>query len=74
MGVGRKQEGAKQEGAEDAERRGLSKSGPIVRRGASMKQMAGDLVGSVKGLPADLSTNKKKYLPRLIREQKPYRR
>jgi hypothetical protein len=46
-------------------------SGPA---GGTMKDMIGDLIGSVKGLPADLSRNKKKYLPALIRAQKLHRR
>jgi hypothetical protein len=36
----------------------------------SMRDLAGDLIGSVRGLPADLSSNKKKYLPDLIRAKK----
>lgn len=35
-----------------------------------MLDLAGDLLGSVGGLPADLSRNKKKYLPELIRAKK----
>ena len=45
-----------------------------VREGGSMRDLAGDLIGSVRGLPADLSTNKKKYLPELIRAKKHHRR
>jgi Arc/MetJ-type ribon-helix-helix transcriptional regulator len=40
----------------------------------TMRELAGDLIGSVEGLPSDLSTNKKKYLPILIRAKKLYRR
>ena len=40
----------------------------------SMRDLIGDLIGSVKGLPADLSSNKKKYLPDLIRAAKRHRR
>ena len=36
----------------------------------SMLDLVGDLLGSVQGLPADLSSNKKKYLPELIRAKK----
>ena len=39
----------------------------------SMLELIGDLVGSVAGLPADLSRNKQKYLPRLIRAHKLHR-
>ena len=37
--------------------------------GGSMRELIGDLIGSVRndGLPVDLSSNKKKYLPELIR-------
>ncbi|MGD1086478.1 MAG: CopG family transcriptional regulator [Verrucomicrobiota bacterium] len=38
--------------------------------GASMRDLIGDLIGSVSGLPSDLSSNKKKYLPALIRAKK----
>ena len=40
--------------------------------GGSMRELIGDLIGSVRndGLPADLSSNKKKYLPALIRAKK----
>jgi hypothetical protein len=59
--------------------RKVSKSDIVRDRLASAKlQQAGplddiaDLIGSVKGLPADLSTNKKKYL-RAGYGRKPYR-
>jgi hypothetical protein len=41
-----------------------------------MRDLIGDLIGSVRndGLPADLSRNKKKYLPELIRAAKRHRR
>jgi Arc/MetJ-type ribon-helix-helix transcriptional regulator len=44
--------------------------------GGSMRDLIGDLIGSVRndGLPADLSSNKKKYLPALIRAKKRHRR
>lgn len=40
-----------------------------------MRELIGDLIGSVRndGLPADLSGNKKKYLPALIRAKKRHR-
>jgi Arc/MetJ-type ribon-helix-helix transcriptional regulator len=44
-----------------------------ARRG-TLREMAGDLIGSVTGLPADLSHNKKKYLPASIRAKKLHRR
>jgi hypothetical protein len=42
----------------------------------SMRDLIGDLIGSVRndGLPADLSSKKKKYLPELIRARKRHRR
>ena len=42
----------------------------------SMRELIGDLIGSVRndGLPVDLSSNKKKYLPALIRAKKRHRR
>jgi hypothetical protein len=44
--------------------------------GGSMRDLCGDLIGSVSndGLPADLSSNKKKYLPDFIRAEKRHRR
>jgi hypothetical protein len=63
----------------ESQTRGVSKS-DIVRerlgqpqRGAAhltLKDLAGDLVGSVSGLPSDLSSNKKKHLTNLIRAKK----
>ena len=43
---------------------------------AGMRELIGDLIGSVRddGLPTDLSSNKKKYLPALIRAKKRHRR
>ena len=40
-----------------------------LRSGGNMRALIGDLIGSVRddGLPADLSSNKKKYRPALIR-------
>ncbi len=46
---------------------------PPGRRG-TMRELLGDLIGSVEGLPTDLATNKKKYLPILIRAKKLHRR
>jgi hypothetical protein len=47
-----------------------------VSSSGSMRDLIGDLIGSVRndGLPADLSSNKKKYLPALIRAKKRHRR
>ena len=36
----------------------------------SMKNLLGDLIGSVGGLPVDLSSNKKKYLSKFIHAKK----
>ncbi|MCI0538990.1 MAG: ribbon-helix-helix protein, CopG family [Verrucomicrobiales bacterium] len=45
---------------------------PAKARG--MRDLIGDLVGSVKGLPPDLSRHKKHYLSELIRAKKYSRR
>ena len=42
--------------------------------GTTMMDVAGDLIGSIKGLPRDLSTHKKRYLAALIRDKKLHRR
>ena len=44
--------------------------------GGSMRLLIGDLIGSVRndGLPTDIASNKKKYLPALIRAKKLHRR
>jgi|HubBroStandDraft_6_1064221.scaffolds.fasta_scaffold418118_3 hypothetical protein len=44
--------------------------------GGGMRGLIGDFIGSIRndGLPADLSSNKKKYLPALIRAKKRHRR
>jgi hypothetical protein len=39
----------------------------------TMHDLVGDLAGSCHGLPSDLSSNKKKYLPGLIRAKKLHR-
>jgi hypothetical protein len=54
----------------DVVRDRLGQSPPAARPGGSMRDLAGDLIGSVRGLPTDLSGNKKKYLPELIRAKK----
>ena len=41
--------------------------------GSTMMDLAGDLLGSARGLLADLSGNKKKYLPGIIRAKKHHR-
>jgi Arc/MetJ-type ribon-helix-helix transcriptional regulator len=41
--------------------------------GGTMRELLGDLIGSVEGLPTDLAANKKKYLPILIRAKKLHR-
>jgi Arc/MetJ-type ribon-helix-helix transcriptional regulator len=46
---------------------------PAGKRG-TMRELLGDLIGSVEGLPSDLATNKKKFLPILIRAKKLHRR
>jgi len=54
----------------DIVRERLTHKGPASRGRGTMKDLIGDLIGSVPGLPADLSRNKKKYLPALIRGAK----
>jgi hypothetical protein len=64
-----------------ARRRGVSRSALVrealeayvARPGASALDLAGDLVGSLDGLPADLSTNPK-HLYENLGESRPARR
>lgn len=58
----------------DVVRERLRQPQPVAGRG--MRALCGDLIGSVRddGLPADLSSNKKNYLPSLIRAEKRHRR
>jgi hypothetical protein len=70
----------------ESQARNVSKSDVVRERlrhpqraasaGGNMRDLIGDLIGSVRndGLPADLSSNKKKYLPALIRAKKRHRR
>jgi hypothetical protein len=58
----------------DVVRERLGQPHHAARNGGSMMNLCGDLLGSIRGLPADLSSNKKKYLPKLIRAKKGYRR
>jgi hypothetical protein len=60
----------------DVVRERLHQPPGCVSAGGSMRDLIGDLIGSVRndGLPADLSSNKKKYLPALIRAKKRHRR
>ncbi|MGA2174233.1 MAG: CopG family transcriptional regulator [Verrucomicrobiota bacterium] len=60
----------------DVVRQRLGQPGRPAAGGGSMRELIGDLIGSVRndGLPADLSGNKKKYLPALIRAKKRHRR
>jgi Arc/MetJ-type ribon-helix-helix transcriptional regulator len=60
----------------DVVRERLRQPHPQAAPGGSMRDLIGDLIGSVRndGLPADLSSNKKKYLPALIRAKKRHRR
>ena len=46
---------------------------PGSKRG-TMRDLVGDLIGSVEGLPSDLASKKKKYLPELIRAKKLHNR
>jgi para-aminobenzoate synthetase / 4-amino-4-deoxychorismate lyase len=46
---------------------------PAGKRG-TMRELLGDLIGSVEGLPSDLASKKKKHLPALIRAKKLHRR
>jgi hypothetical protein len=47
---------------------------PDSSKRGTMRELAGDLIGSVEGLPSDLASNKKSYLPALIRAKKLHRR
>ena len=58
----------------DVVRERLRQPHRAAKIGGSMRDLVGDLIGSVRGLPADLSSNKKKYLPDLIRAEKRHRR
>lgn len=51
----------------------LQRRRPAGKRG-TMRELLGDLIGSVEGLPSDLADNKKKHLPLLIRASKLHRR
>ncbi len=70
--------------AQESQARRVSKS-DVVRerlrrprratgRSGTMREFIGGLLGSVEGLPSDLSSNKEKYLPGLIRAKKLHRR
>jgi hypothetical protein len=56
-------------------RRRLRHPDHSVSAGGNMRNVIGDLIGSVRndGLPADLSGNKHKYLTALIRAKKRHR-
>jgi len=60
----------------DGVRERLPQPQDFASAGPSMRDWIGYLSGSVRndGLPADLSRNKKKYLPELIRAAKRHRR
>lgn len=58
----------------DVVRERLHQPHRTAQKGGSMRDLIGDLIGSVEGLPADLSRHKKKYLPALIRAKKLPRR
>jgi Ribbon-helix-helix protein, copG family len=57
----------------DVVRERLHQSQPAAGKRGTMAELVGDLIGSVSGLPSDLS-NKKKHLPELIRAKKLHRR
>jgi hypothetical protein len=68
----------------ESRRRRVSKSDVVRERlrqpqraaiaGGTMMDLGGDVLGSVRGLPVDLSSNKRKYLRELIRAKKHHRR
>jgi len=58
----------------DVVRERLGRPQNAARAGGSMRDLCGDLLGSVQGLPADLSSNKKLHLRELIRAQEYHRR
>ena len=57
----------------DVVRERLRQSDPPAGKPGTMRELLGDLIGSVHGLPAGLASNKKKLLPGLIRAKKPHR-
>lgn len=58
----------------DVVRERLSQPQRQAAKRGTMRELVGDVIGSVEGLPPDLSSNKKKYLPVLIRAKKLHRR
>jgi Arc/MetJ-type ribon-helix-helix transcriptional regulator len=58
----------------DVVRERLRQSPRAAGKRGTMRELLGDLIGSVEGLPTDLASNKKKYLPGLIRAKKLHRR
>ena len=58
----------------DIVRERLTQPRPAGPAAGSMMDLCGDLLGSVEGLPSDLSGKKRKYLPELIRAHKHHRR
>ena len=54
----------------DVVRERLGQSHHSGSKRGTMRELAGHLIGSVEGLPSDLASNKKKYLPALIRAKK----
>jgi hypothetical protein len=51
----------------DVVRERLHRRPRAITEGGTMRDLAGDLIGSVRGLPANLSREGKKNLPELIR-------
>ena len=57
----------------DVVRERLQQPHSMASQERSMRGLIGDLIGSVKGLPPDRSSNKKQYLRELIRAKKYHR-
>jgi Arc/MetJ-type ribon-helix-helix transcriptional regulator len=58
----------------DVVRERLQQERPIATGSGTMRELISDLIGSVEGLPTDLASKKKKYLPAIIRAKKLHRR
>jgi hypothetical protein len=58
----------------DVVRERLSKPACARQKAGTMREMIGDLVGQAKGLPSDLSKQKKEYLMERIHSKKSPRR
>lgn len=51
----------------DVVRERLAQPDRAARKASDMRELLGDVIGSVSGLPTDLARNKKRYLRSLLR-------